>query len=80
MVEELIIGRLAQFNHRAMGLVDVRITMKMPIGNFYAGELRVIHMNDLDTSESALGMNKLIKLGHDVNVFVQVSDLVSYLD
>lgn len=80
MTSILTTGRVAQFNHCDLGLIDVQINSKSQIENFYMGDLKVIHMQDARSSDAAQGMRKLIDAGHNVTVFIRTADLVGYLD
>lgn len=72
----LIIGQTALFNHCDMGLIDVEVMQKIPLGEFYTGKLKKIHFKEVRLEGAASDAMNLLKQGHTVHVFVRPSDLL----
>ena len=79
MLKALELGKQARFNHSDVGLIDVVIQSKSPVGDFYSCSVTHIHMQDVNLNDYALTMQKMFQIGLDVNVFLRPQELVEYL-
>lgn len=77
-VKELIIGQTAMFNHCDAGWIDVEITDKGSIGQFYIGKLKKVHHKEVRMNEVVSYFDSTLSQGQTLYVFVQPSDLLCH--
>lgn len=77
---ELIKGKRAKFAHCDMGEIEVEIKGYAGFGDFYTAQLLKVYLKNVRIPESAMFAKKMLSDGGNVDVFVQPSTLIQYVD